>query len=817
MERLHEHGDVTWACEVTAAGRATEGEVGARAPTEQPSGLAGILGALGPGTSISFTLGARVMPEGVAVSCRVSGTGRSSTDETPGQQRQRMIEAIRIALTPGTDVYHLTQVDSPCEDPTTVNSMPYEAMLVPPSLVFALTDRPQIGFSPAGNCREGLRILMTPEPSAGSQQSFDGVMRVAEQYGVNLNITVEFESRELTHRESQALSQLLALVRKGNVRLEVSQSASWGEYVLSDQDWQGLAETLERWIRFGSGYRVTCRVTSDGPIDTALLTVLTGTVFPGFDRWRLASTGGRSESAPVSEPGQVVDLAACMPSPLGIAVPLPSARSLNDRGVPRIVSGPDMPLPASGVVLGSVPGPRGSRPVRLTPDDRMRHCYVTGATGTGKSTLLYSGICQDINSGNGVVVLDPHGDLFHAVLASIPGERADDVVVVDLADQEWAVGINFLECSGPGRNAQMTFVTNELVKIFDRLYDLKVTGGPMFETYFRNALMLIMDSSRTDGTLMDVPRIFEDEEFREHLKGLCTNKVVERFWSRQAERAKGEVALPNIAPYITCKLNQFTTNAMVTPIIGQATSTIRFRELMDSRRIVLINIPLGLLGELNTQLLGMLLIGKLYSAAMGRASVPAADRVPCYVYIDEFQLFATSTAAHVLAGARKFGISLTLANQNLSQLVSGSGSDNLLEATLGNCGSMVCFRLGVSDAERLEKYMRPELTARDLQMLPNFRAATRLLAHNVPTRPFVLATTPQTIPTNAVSVPGLIDRSRQQFCRRINPARPEACLQAQATEATEAETQKSVVELASRHNDESESSAPGDEDVRSVA
>jgi hypothetical protein len=348
-------------------------------------------------------------------------------------------------------------------------------------------------------------------------------------------------------------------------------------------------------------------------------------------------------------------------------------------------------------------------------------------------------------------------------LKAIPRQRARDVVLVDPCDFEHSVGINFLECKGPNKQVQMNFIVNEMVKIFDRLYDLSKTGGPMFEQYMRNALFLVMESKLSEPTLMDIPMVFEDDDFRRFLKRSCRNPIVESFWGRQAELVRGEASLENIAPYITCKLNQFTTNALLRPIIGQSKSTIDFRGLIDNRKILLVNLSKGLLGELDTQLLGMLIIGKLFCSAMGRVSLSPESRRPVFLYVDEFQNFTTDTVAHMISEARKFGIYLTLANQNMTQLQKNEGKENILETVLGNVGTILFFRLGAADAEKLETYTKPELCAQDLQYLSDFHVVGKLLSNNSPSRPFVFNTLPISQPENSAGVGSIIKVSRKKY------------------------------------------------------
>jgi hypothetical protein len=409
--------------------------------------------------------------------------------------------------------------------------------------------------------------------------------------------------------------------------------------------------------------------------------------------------------------------------------------------------------------------------VRLSPSDRSRHCYVIGATGTGKSTLLNNMLVQDIERGEGMCLIDPHGDLYHQVLGSIPEKRAKDVILLDICDFDHAIGLNFMECEGPYKAMQMNFIVNEMLMIFSKLYDMKVVGGPMFEMYMRNAMLLVMDNDIRKATLLDVVRVFEDDEFRRCAKSQCKDPMVVRFWDSQAEKAGGEASLKNMVPYITSKLNQFTHNALLRPIIGQATSTINFRGIMDNGQILLVNLSKGLLGELDVQLIGMLLIGKIFKAAMSRIDIKQEKRRPFYFFVDEFQNFMTPTIATLLSEARKFGLCLTLANQNLGQLSVNGKDSGVMEAVLGNVATTLFFRMGPKDASELESYTAPYLDSHGMQYLPDHHVVCRMLNRNVPSTPFVFSTLPpqsSTAPleTQERIVAGIRRRCREQYAVR---------------------------------------------------
>ena len=410
-----------------------------------------------------------------------------------------------------------------------------------------------------------------------------------------------------------------------------------------------------------------------------------------------------------------------------------------DAGVKRFYNRISPTLPKTGLLLGHIHEGNKDQSVFLCPDQRTRHLFLLGASGAGKSTLLHNLIMDDIRHGEGVMLIDPHGDLYRDVLASMPASRAKDVILLDPTDRERAMGINLLELNGPNRDLQANFVINEFLKVIEKMYDLRVAGGPMFEQFFRNAMQLVMISKK--ATLTDLSIVFENPKARAALVSMSNNPFLTDFW-KMAGSVTGDHGLHNMGPYITSKINLFTHSALIRPIIGQEKSTLNFREIMDNRRILLVNLSRGILGELDSQLLGMVILTRLMGAAMERVDTPTHLRTPFRAYVDEYQHVATDTTGTLLSEARKFGVSITLANQNLNQLSNANGKCNLIDALLGNVGSMVLFRLGAPDAEKLATYTKPDFTSADLQSLPNFHAMARLLTPNGPTQPFVFETYP---------------------------------------------------------------------------
>jgi hypothetical protein len=345
---------------------------------------------------------------------------------------------------------------------------------------------------------------------------------------------------------------------------------------------------------------------------------------------------------------------------------------------------------------------------------------------------------QDAREGRGFCFIDPHGDAIEDILTAIPKERAEDVIVFDPSDVERPFGLNMLEYDET-RPEQKTFVINEVLGIFDQLYDLKATGGPMFEQYMRNAMLLIMDDPASGSTLMEISKVLADEDFRRMKISRCKNQIVVDFWTKEAEKAGGEAALANMVPYITSKLTTFISNDMMRPIIAQQHSTIDMREIMDSKKILLINLSKGKIGEINARLLGMVMVGKILMAGLSRVDTPEEQRVDFYLYLDEFQNVTTNSIAQILSEARKYKLVLILAHQFIAQL-----KEEISKAVFGNVGSMVAFRVGPEDAEFLEKQFAPVFSANDLVNVDNYNCFARVLVNNVLTKPFNMATYPPT-------------------------------------------------------------------------
>lgn len=395
-------------------------------------------------------------------------------------------------------------------------------------------------------------------------------------------------------------------------------------------------------------------------------------------------------------------------------------------------------LPEDGLVIGKNVFRGEERIIRILDDDRRRHFYVIGQTGTGKSVLLQEIIKQDIEQGKGVCLIDPHGDLAERVLGLVPADRAEDVIYFNPSDTERPLGLNMLDFD-PRFPEAKTFVVNEMIEIFEKLYNLKALGfgGPVFEQYMRNALLLVMEDPESGSTLIEIPKVLADTGFRKYKLSKCKNVIVKNFWELEAEKAGGEAALANMVPYITSKMNIFIANDLVRPIISQQHSSFNIREIMDEGKILIVNLSKGKLGDINSYLLGMIIVGKILIATFSRAELLEEEREDFYLYIDEFHNVTTETIASALAEARKYRLSMIFSHQFIGQL-----DEETRKAIFGNVGSMLVFRVGPDDAKYLITEFGSVFDEEDLVNIDNYNAALRLLINGETSKPFNIATYP---------------------------------------------------------------------------
>lgn len=394
-------------------------------------------------------------------------------------------------------------------------------------------------------------------------------------------------------------------------------------------------------------------------------------------------------------------------------------------------------LPKEGITIGKNIYRGVEKMVRMKKDDRQRHLYMIGRTGTGKTTWIQNMVLQDIINGEGVCVVDPHGEMIEWLLQRIPKERVEDVINFFPPDTDRPLGLNLLEAKTP---AEKDMVVAEMISIFYKLFDPQGTGnfiGPIFEHYMRNIMLLLLADEASGATLIDIPRVLTDDIFREAKLSKVTDPTVLRFWKEEFEKAKKSNQHGEMLSYITSKIGRFISNQTMRNIVGQNKSAFDMRDVMDNQKILLVNLSKGLVGDINSNLLGFIIVSKLQMAALSRADMPEAERKNFYLYIDEFQNVTTDSITTILSEARKYKLNLIIAHQFMAQL-----EDNIRDAVLGNVGSMVAFRIGVQDNEWLGEEFAPDVSENDLINIENRNTYIKLMIGGGVSRPFTMQTLP---------------------------------------------------------------------------
>lgn len=407
----------------------------------------------------------------------------------------------------------------------------------------------------------------------------------------------------------------------------------------------------------------------------------------------------------------------------------------------KIAPGPSN-MPPKGLFLGNNIYRGETKKVHIKQDDRRRHFYIIGKSGTGKTTILSTMLKQDLEAGNGLCLIDPHGDLAEGILPFIPRRRADDVILFDPGDLERPMGLNILEAK---TKEQKEFVSQEALAIFIKLFGEEIMG-PRLQHYFRNGCLTLMDDDEEGATIIDIPRLYTDDSWQRYKISKVKNPVVRSFWEKEMA-ATGAREKQEMIPYFSAKFGPFVTNAQIRNIIGQPKSGFDFRDVMDNKKILICNLSKGRVGDLNAQLLGMIIVSKIQMAAMSRVDTPEEERVDFYMYVDEFQNFVTDSFASILSEARKYRLCLTIAHQYISQITKlqgggkGTHEDTTIrDAVFGNVGSMMCFKIGAQDAEYMAKEFAPVFSEQDLINIANYQAYIKLNIDNATSRAFSMST-----------------------------------------------------------------------------
>nr|MBP9761855.1 hypothetical protein [Candidatus Saccharibacteria bacterium] len=407
-------------------------------------------------------------------------------------------------------------------------------------------------------------------------------------------------------------------------------------------------------------------------------------------------------------------------------------------------------MPESGLLLGFNVFRGAKKPVRIGLSDRQRHMYVVGQTGTGKSTFLENLALQDMLRGDGFAFVDPHGDTAEKLLSMVPKERAEDVIYFCPSDMAYPMGLNLFEYR---TSDQKDFIIQEVLGMLYKLYDPQHQGimGPRYESIFRNCALAVM-ADPAGSTFVDIPKLFRDPEFLKQKLTHVKDPNVLDYWQKEYPASLRSNDSGEVVSWFVSKFGAFLSNEMMRNIIGQTKSAFDLRDIMDNKKILLVNLSKGRTGELNSKLLGMVFVMKFQAAAMSRSDVPESERKDFALYVDEFQNFSTDSFATIMSEARKYHLNLIVANQFTTQL-----TEEIRDAVFGNIGTIIAFRIGQNDVESLGRYFQPHFDGDDLLRVPNANTIVRTLINGVPTQPFSMATLPPLGTPNA----GLADALKQ--------------------------------------------------------
>ncbi len=424
-------------------------------------------------------------------------------------------------------------------------------------------------------------------------------------------------------------------------------------------------------------------------------------------------------------------------------LPTPYIETPNIKWLVSKKAPPPINMPEQGLLLGKNIYRGLDTPVYMAREDRRRHTYILGRTGSGKSWLLANMAIQDLKNGEGLCVIDPHGDLIQDILARAPKSRAEDIIVFEPFDMERPVGLNMLEVDS---EEQKDFAVQEMISIFYKLVTDPAMLGPMFEHNMRNAMLTLMADDEHPGTIADIPRIFTDTEFQKYKVSKVKDPVVRLFWEKEMAKTS-DFHKSEMLGYLISKVGRFVENTMMRNIVGQSKSGFNFRKIMDEGKVLLVNLSKGRTGEINAKLLGLIIVSKIQMAALSRADISEDKRKDFYLYVDEFQNFITDAFSSILSEARKYKLNLIVAHQYLGQLetqagAQGAASKDLRDAVFGNVGTMAVFRTGAEDAEVLGKEFAPTFNQFDLVNIDRFNAYVKLMINGTASKPFNMSTLP---------------------------------------------------------------------------
>jgi hypothetical protein len=693
--------------------------------------LAALVDAVGPAQSVDFECSVtREAGSELTVSVQVFCRARARSPQAARDLAASLHANVVAALTAGYPSLRFQSCHQDSGEVASPQRLAFTVRAVPSGL--SLSSTQDVGFQSAGAMSPALVLpLAAKEPQPHLEESLARVLSARQ----STTTRIRFVGRRIADELALDLDKLSGALGGASLTRLAIRAANGRTSTPTPDEVAGTQAQVRAWSRHRSGVSMQVTLHSEHPMPDALARLLASEPMQGrpFEvRWT-------SEEALSVGPGH--DLRDLLISGTVMPPVLPSPRALAESGFPQHHLGPRAVLRGDGPVLGEASSIHGPELVRLEAGGTMGHEYIVGSTGTGKSELMRRLIAEDVAAGRSLAVLCPKGDLYRDVIDDLPVERLDSLVPLDFSDTDRVPGLNPLELGEGRTELERNRVVGTIVELTEKMNrGVPESTGPMYRMYARHGLTLLMSALKDRATLPDFPRIFTDRHFLQYLLDRCDDQRTVDFWNQLAKQADGEMAMKNMALYIVNKFTEFSDNAKVCEITGQARSTVDLRACMDRPGTILaVNLAKGLIGDTNTRLLGNLLLSKLATAAASRAGLARDTRVPFRIYIDEFPNFITlsSCLEEMLAESRKYGISLTLAHQSMDQLGSA-----MYAAVLANAPTKHLFRLGPTDAKQVAPYVQPHFSAQDLATLPNHHAIACLAPRGTPQPPLVVRVHP---------------------------------------------------------------------------
>lgn len=681
---------------------------------------------LQPGQAIRFVHATHAHPgRPLRYRMAVEGHARASDRKTAIQRACDVMWSLRPALAAGVEHFRFAGQDPPAVRPHWLDRVE----VVPAAI--CLEDRAGVAAGSITSRPRPRTLLPTiaRQPLTFLESAVPGLLSLPAA----TELIVEWQGLRADAESIAAVNQdASALLDADSRRVRLTTGTNGPNVEVLPGDLQRTYAVLQAWLTDPVGARMRVWIRSAARVPTSLARIVGQELYSSrpFDIRR----GAGDADMPHDTATPAIDLSGLITRDAPVPPLFPEPLCADAQGFERHFPFISFDPPPHGIVLGDSPGRDLAREITLADHDRAQHCCVVGSSGSGKTYgVLIPMVLQDMRRGAGVFNLCVAGDAHDYLVAACPPERMKDLVVLDFTDFTASPGLNLLQFQTKWPRVERGFIVGNLIETFKRQYpDVPEGFGPMFELYFTQAAYLAMEAQ--GSTVADIIRVFADPVYRRSLLAICRDPSVKVFWTNIAQRAGGEASLENMAPYIICKLTKLLDDEAVRRVVSQAESTLDLRALMDNRSICLIKISKGFLGEAGARFLGMVLLNRLFGAALSRADVPPDRRVPMHVYLDEAQNLLPALEG-ALAEGRKYGLRLTLGTQSLSSLPPG-----LAQSILTNCSTKIIMRSGPQDASILADWVEPHFGPADLVALPNRHTVARILVDGILSPPFVMRT-----------------------------------------------------------------------------